>query len=672
MTLPNVIKTFFLVYIVGLLALGAFIYIKKTDVPTQYRYFINIELNNIEETYDLNPILKTHHWLSKYYITNTIFRNLPIYLQNNDLFLAEFFATPHIESQNSWYCSFIACDKAIVKDVPSPVQILSVLETRFSLDIERTGKIMEISFFSSDDEQARRVFKSLVQAIVDMQTDALQRKHLLTENLLNTFLSSSPSQHKQAIIQLKSRLIFNSYMQVNDMTRKGDIVLKDFKTSKPNRIAWFLAATFITFYLGFLGWLTIVRVKKRFSILPMKISKFLNISAIILFLFVILDFIGFFRDALFLPLYNGRTQIVECGLLLLAISMVQSNFDYPKLYNASQNSIEKKIVNFFCFLGIPHNFNKFAILFFTLACILVPISLINHSPDLFFCLQLSKFFLALVFLSSIKNWNLGFTYVERYLFFFIIVILLILGIIYLIKDSGILSNSYDLMSRNGWALTAVFYHYFFAFKKGFRFFIIILFICLLISFISGSKLALIFNLLSPVCYFLLRKKYGSVLVRGVWAIFLLIFVIIVPYIIPMYFRFNFEDLYVLGNFRYFVQDDIGSLISRVFSVRHLFESGQLSLLGAGEMPGDAGKFWGYPVHNIIIELGYKHGLVGWLVGLTLATFFVRFSRRVYEIILLISVMMYSNDINSVYVLCFILIKGKFSTTQIEEKCSHVR
>jgi|GEM_PF-5451044 len=130
---------------------------------------------------------------------------------------------------------------------------------------------------------------------------------------------------------------------------------------------------------------------------------------------------------------------------------------------------------------------------------------------------------------------------------------------------------------------------------------------------------------------------------------------IIPHAIMHFFNINIDDFIEIEDDRYFIDDNIGSLVSRVYSFTYLLaQENFLTVFGSNESAMSQVVFWGYPVHNIYASVAYSHGA---LVLTTLILYHLaiyRFLRRNAELgVILGFIIIYFNDIYPMLSLFFI-------------------
>ena len=109
---------------------------------------------------------------------------------------------------------------------------------------------------------------------------------------------------------------------------------------------------------------------------------------------------------------------------------------------------------------------------------------------------------------------------------------------------------------------------------------------------------------------------------------------------------NIDDMIDLEQRRYFINDNIGSLVSRIYSVQILLiQENFLKMFGNNEDAISDFKFWGYPVHNLYMSLIFAHGYLLLLVFIVYICSIYRFFARHMGLGLILSfTIIYSNDI----------------------------
>ena len=177
---------------------------------------------------------------------------------------------------------------------------------------------------------------------------------------------------------------------------------------------------------------------------------------------------------------------------------------------------------------------------------------------------------------------------------------------------------------------------------------------LISALISSTK---IFFLLLFLLYFVRKIKFlNSYRIFSIILHYMtVLFPVFLPFLILLLTGFEINDVIELGQNRYFINDNIGSLISRIYSVEFmLVQENFWNFFGNNESSIAEVNFWGYPVHNLYFSLVYAHGY------LLLLVFFI-YNFSIYRFIsdnlglglILAFIIIYFNDIIPVLSLLFI-------------------
>lgn len=372
--------------------------------------------------------------------------------------------------------------------------------------------------------------------------------------------------------------------------------------------------------------------------------------SIVLFCIVVGRFVGFFRDSFQLPLYNNRTEIIEMIILSISILLISKSQGWLKP-SGSEEAHRENLFKGKAF-GNKIYFNKFAVLFVFTGFLILIVSSHNVSPNYLVSLQAMIFALCLTVASvAYKDWN---KYLLKSLSFSIIFITFLLVFVFLFRNLLTITNAPDLMSRNGWAASSVLYLVIFHQKNRLLKYSGFFLVCCIIAWITGSKLAMLFLLLSLFC----RLFHTDFKTTFKFNLFVLIainsIIIALPYVSLDLVNISFKEVKYLGAYRYFIDDNIESLVSRVFSVRHLIDNGSLfEFFGNGEIYSVEDKFWGYPVHNLLLFFSYSHGIFGTFLYLVIMIFFAYYSRSLLQIIFCALASVYFNDLMCFWVVLII-------------------
>jgi hypothetical protein len=187
-----------------------------------------------------------------------------------------------------------------------------------------------------------------------------------------------------------------------------------------------------------------------------------------------------------------------------------------------------------------------------------------------------------------------------------------------------------------------------------------LLVCLGLTAINSTKGALLLlialHLLDPIDKALVRRPG----IRRLLRLGTLGFAVLSPFIVfhsaLLYLGATLDDFKGLESYRYYINDNITSLISRTISVvltlAHVINSGQW--MGLGQVKAAELTFYGYPVHNYFISAIAMLGVLGALLGLFLLHLFYRVSRENIGMALIgVFVLTVSNDLYASLSLLFI-------------------
>lgn len=137
-------------------------------------------------------------------------------------------------------------------------------------------------------------------------------------------------------------------------------------------------------------------------------------------------------------------------------------------------------------------------------------------------------------------------------------------------------------------------------------------------------------------------------------VFIHYLIIIIPFCLPFilsaYTGLSIDDLIIIGEGRHSIDDNISSLISRIYSVQSILQQENLNPLFGNNEASMAGLlFWGYPVHNLYASLWYAHGLILILILASYHLLAFRFFSRHFDLGVIFGFCLsYSNDILIIY------------------------
>ena len=648
-------KIILIAFLVGCVALGFFIYNHKLSAPKQFRNFIELQLNSVFYSFGSSVQTSRFLWISKNSEQFNILTDIAVELHKSEDFKRIYFPGSigsqiiKVNDTSSWICKISNCVQfSDVNQNLSMPQILNILETDYIINFDEINNVLSISYYSSFDDEAEKRLKIIYNAILQSQYSKLQNRIADLNKQVAMLHQFSSLLDRRKISQLETEIAFLTYMNEGNLVKGGAFVFRDYNDFKPNVFAWSIISVLAPIYL----FIHILLIYQRFNShhrgTSYLFSYFSLRLSITLFFAVVGGFIGFLRDAFSLPLYDGRTELVEMAILLMALAFL-GNFalDHQKAIEIKDESIVSKRNSYVIFpiLVIPSRVNLFVYIFLSCTFLLFVNSHINGSNNLFFFLQLVNFVLILLFLNFVSCMSLDKKLMENGLYYLVLMILFSLISVYFLKGSGIFANPTDLLGRNGWAAISVFYLYFVGLKSERSIYFLTVLICVFIGIITSSKLALLFIFIHFVSSLFFSQRHISVALK--LTLFCTIFgsIITLPFVMPFIFGFEFESLYVWEQYRWAVLDDLESIISRVFSIRHLLENGSLlTFFGHGEVYLDSDKFWGYTVHNLPIILIYSQGVIGWLIAFILILFVILNTNTFWQVVFLTTILMYLNDI----------------------------
>jgi hypothetical protein len=362
------------------------------------------------------------------------------------------------------------------------------------------------------------------------------------------------------------------------------------------------------------------------------------------FLLVLLGITQYVRDILALPFYGSRIYIFNIYLLLFGVLL--------HMQSVYQRQVCKKAHMHFMNMGksVVFIWGIFIFLFVnTLSNIL------NNEQDYFLHLQLLSFIIGFIYFYLII-FNDGIKKFLRSLSTILWVLLIFQSFIYMFSNSLGLSGEI-VSNRNGMAYVALFFyilHNTYSEGKGRKeLLLVILFalvnqtngvmVLIIIYFLNYiiSKTILRFNIIQ---FFYPKLVFFTMLLASYYGLYVVLF----------YFGISKNELNALEARRYFIPDNIGSLISRLGSVPFTLETwiqtGNIFGLG----PREASKllYWGYPVHNYFASLIAISGLLGLLFSYIMLSLLYKVSQ--IRLMLGISGLFFlsvSNDLTVSLVLC---------------------
>jgi hypothetical protein len=362
---------------------------------------------------------------------------------------------------------------------------------------------------------------------------------------------------------------------------------------------------------------------------------------------VLLQGTSFIRDIFNAPLHDGRTMIVDLFLLLFAFARHVTNeasrrgqlknsshfqINFPRFFaclpnrNGKQKKLRLLIEDAVNFLHTIINWIK------------VRIKLINLSRDALLWVIPGGG----VFIASMLNGSTGYFYLKQYLIFLIMVQF----IYWIIRRNRVFNLIRSIQAGSFIFFITLFVFYLLNFftndlfadlvrKNSFPVLMLIMFaICKKLNLHKMQRNFFILGLMSAVVastkiFFILGLILIFMNISRVAAtkgnsnpnpLFALVhyFIVFSPLYLPFlafeYLDLDIEKLISMGENRYNINDDLASLVSRLFSVPFMMQDANFySLFGNGEGAQALVLFWGYPVHNIYASLLYAHGIIVFIV-----------------------------------------------------------
>lgn len=413
--------------------------------------------------------------------------------------------------------------------------------------------------------------------------------------------------------------------------------------------------------------------------------KLINLLVVLVLLHVAV----FVRDLLVLPLFNQRILIVDSSVVILALSMMLSLQTRERL--EGQDCIQGRCVNF----GVsrrPFNLiivydlvkaslswtsellarlpllldavrmHFITIIFFALSVLLYISSKANESTLLFYFWQF--FLLAIVSLyfgmiGSVRSLH-SLSIIALRVLIIMAVVLALLVVAYISS----LHDTKDLFSRNSLPVISIVLRLIFQRLGDHKSARIALTVGVVLAILASTK---IFILLLFLLYLSgpLVVRTGRLVGAIKYSCFFLI--VLAPFLLPQFVMYQMDvtlDYIVeLGENRYYINDGVASLISRLFSVYSLVhhESFLASFFGAGEASIPDLHFWGYPVHNLPLSLIYSHGYTGLLASCSIVMILSRLIKYDFRLSLVGAFSLtYFNDLYPFFALIFVpLIRPNF-------------
>ena len=314
-------------------------------------------------------------------------------------------------------------------------------------------------------------------------------------------------------------------------------------------------------------------------------------GGILFFVYFIILFglIELFRDIFVLPFFGLRLYYIYFSLLFFLTSIIFLN--KHNLISRVRNIKPKYI--YYIFFFIP---------------IFLFLQFFKNDSDYFYLLQITSVSLSILFSillvrgfgiqKFIKNFS-------RYSFF-VVFIMSVIWILWFLE----IGNLIDAKTRNSLPYLMLGLYYLMKSLKQKNHFLVFFFI---LCFICETRGAILIYLLCLVSNYFLKflNTKSKLIIYKISIIFVVFFPILSIFLVKEYLNIDLADLKELENYRYYINDDIASLISRIAgagyilinNLSEIFPLGSYNLLKID-------SFWGYPTHNYLYYSIMKYGIFG--------------------------------------------------------------
>lgn len=295
------------------------------------------------------------------------------------------------------------------------------------------------------------------------------------------------------------------------------------------------------------------------------------------------------RDIFVLPFFGVRLYYIYFAILVFTYFSITLNFNNFLL------KIKKLKFSYLTF-------------FFLFIVVFVFLQILKNDFDFFFIFQLISFLLSLLFTKILVN-SYGHNSFFKNLYSYSLFILFIMSIIWMLWFLNI-GNLIDAKTRNSLPYLFLGIYFLSRNKKN-----ILLLSFLIITFICETRGALLLLLITIIYNYFIKffNSSNKILINRLLILFVLFFPIISIYIVALILNIDLEALAELENYRYYIDDGITSLISRIAGAGYVFTENfnDFYLIGSSNIY-EIDKFWGYPIHNYLYLLILKYGIFGFL------------------------------------------------------------
>lgn len=327
------------------------------------------------------------------------------------------------------------------------------------------------------------------------------------------------------------------------------------------------------------------------------------------FLIVLFGFTAYVRDILNLPLYGIRILFLDMYLLLFGLCMyLYTNKQRLDANNAYRGLLNNKPLIFLI-----------SIIFITIY-LNISLNILNQDSDYFFILQTTNFLLGFFYLYLIiSNGNVD-------SFFKSLAYALWLMLIFQVslKTFGLIAGlSGEILSnRNGIPYIALFFYFFYSLykKSNSKNLLILVTLSALINQVNGIFVILLLYLLHYIC---IKTVLRISFIKAIYIPTIFILFIFGTYFGIDLFLYSFgmspDELYSIEEYRFYLPDNIASIVSRLgsvpFTIRYWLDSGDI--MGLGPTVASSVLFWGYPVHNYFASVIAISGVLGIIFSIAL-------------------------------------------------------
>jgi hypothetical protein len=312
---------------------------------------------------------------------------------------------------------------------------------------------------------------------------------------------------------------------------------------------------------------------------------------ILFFVYFIILFglIELFRDIFVLPLFGVRLYYINFSFLFFLTSIIFLN--KHNLISRVRNIKPKYI--YYIFFFIP---------------IFLFLQFFKNDSDYFYLLQITSASLSILFSillvrgfgiqKFIKNFS-------RYSFF-VVFVMSVIWILWFLE----IGNLIDAKTRNSLPYLMLGLYYLMKSLKQKNHFLVFFFI---LCFICETRGAILIYLLCLVSNYFLKfiNNKNKLIIYKISIILIVFFPILSIFLVKEYLNIDFAAFKELENYRYYINDDIASLISRNAGAGYILINNLSEIFPLGSYNlSKIDSFWGYPTHNYLYYSIMKYGIFG--------------------------------------------------------------